>query len=100
MDVTKVNEKIIIAPPDMHQQQPGEKRLPIINKAALFFFALLPGLAFGQTQNYGPALPPDVIELRAEGDAALYNLDYATARSKYEEIRRRVPHHPTGDLYL
>ncbi|MCI0660212.1 MAG: DUF3808 domain-containing protein [Acidobacteria bacterium] len=46
------------------------------------------------------ALPPDVIELRREGAEATYNIDYATARVKYEEIRKRLPSHPAGDLYL
>ncbi len=46
------------------------------------------------------ALPQDVIELRREGNEALYNMDYATARAKFEEIRRRIPRHPAGDLYV
>jgi hypothetical protein len=45
-------------------------------------------------------LPPEVMELRREGHEALYNLDSATAVEKFEEIRRRAPHHPAGDLYL
>jgi tetratricopeptide (TPR) repeat protein len=71
-----------------------------MNKTALFFLVLLPGLAFGQTRDHSSALPPDVIELRAEANAASFNFDYATARAKYEEIRKRLPHHPAGDLYL
>jgi uncharacterized protein DUF3808 len=46
------------------------------------------------------ALPPDIIELRREANAATYNIDYAAARVKYEEIRKRLPQHPAGDLYL
>jgi tetratricopeptide (TPR) repeat protein len=46
------------------------------------------------------ALPQDVIELRREGNEALYNMDYATARAKFEEIKKRIPHHPAGDLYI
>jgi tetratricopeptide (TPR) repeat protein len=71
-----------------------------MKKTSLFLLVLLPGLAFGQTQNYSSALPPDAIELMAEANAALYNIDYATARAKYEELRKRLPHHPAGDLYL
>jgi tetratricopeptide (TPR) repeat protein len=71
-----------------------------MNKIAFFFLAILPGLALGQTQDKGAALPPDAIQLRAEANAATYNIDYATARAKYEEIRRRLPYHPAGDLYL
>src|SRR5262245_2166614 len=74
-----------------------------MNKTALFFLVFLvflPGLAFGQTENYNSALPPDVIELRAEANAATYNIDYDTARAKNEEIRKLLPYHPAGYLYL
>jgi hypothetical protein len=46
------------------------------------------------------APPPEMVELRRAGYAASYSLDYATARAKFEEIRRRWPQHPAGDLYL
>jgi len=46
------------------------------------------------------ALPQEVIELRREGNEALYNMDYATARAKFEELKKRVPQHPAGDLYI
>ena len=46
------------------------------------------------------ALPQDVVVLRREGNEALYNMDYATARAKFEEIKKRAPHHPAGDLYV
>jgi tetratricopeptide (TPR) repeat protein len=48
----------------------------------------------------GGALPPDIMKLRCEGHEALYNLDHATAVEKFEEIRKRLPHHPAGDIYL
>lgn len=48
----------------------------------------------------GTALTPEVIELRREGNAALYNIDYATAREKFEEIKKLQPQHPAGDIYL
>jgi tetratricopeptide (TPR) repeat protein len=48
----------------------------------------------------GGALPPDIMKLRREGHEALYNLDHATAVEKFEEIRKRLPHHPAGDIYL
>lgn len=44
--------------------------------------------------------PQELIELRRAGYAANYNLDYATARAKFEEIRKRWPQHPAGDLYV
>ena len=46
------------------------------------------------------ALSPEIIELRRAGTEAVYNLDYATARAKFEEIRRLLPSHPVGDLNL
>jgi hypothetical protein len=46
------------------------------------------------------ALPPEIMRLRREGHEALYNLESATAVEKFEEIRRRAPYHPAGDLYL
>jgi tetratricopeptide (TPR) repeat protein len=80
-------------------------------QAALIFcglmFASAPGsgqTAQSQSPNQQPAtsaaLPQDVVELRREGNEALYNMDYATARAKFEEIRKRIPHHPAGDLYV
>ncbi len=45
-------------------------------------------------------LPPEIIALRDAGTAALFNIDYATARSNFEEIRQQLPQHPAGDLYL
>lgn len=44
--------------------------------------------------------PKEMIELRREGYAANYSLDYATARAKFEEVRKRWPNHPAGDLYV
>lgn len=71
-------------------------------------FAILLPLATNapaQTPN-GPSTafaaepPKEMIELRRQGYAANYDLDYATARSKFEEIRKRWPSHPAGDLYV
>ena len=53
-----------------------------------------------------PAVPSvaepskEMVELRRAGYAANYNLDYVTARAKFEEIRKRWPSHPAGDLYV
>jgi tetratricopeptide (TPR) repeat protein len=76
--------------------------------SVLAFVLLGPVAALGQTaatNNVGPsmtstALLPELVQLRREGGAAIYNIDYATARTKFEEIRKRVPQHPAGDLYL
>jgi tetratricopeptide (TPR) repeat protein len=88
---------------------------PIAVQAAALLFLFITG--FGQLQpapsGIGPvaadsrsatatsaALPREIMELRREGHEALYNLDSVTATAKFEEIRRRAPHHPAGDLYL
>jgi hypothetical protein len=79
-------------------------------QAALILSAVIfaPALSLSQvvpaaentTAAVSAALPQDVIELRREGNEALYNMDYATARAKFEEIRKRIPQHPAGDLYI
>src|SRR5882672_3519190 len=80
-------------------------------QAALIFCGLMLASAssLGQPAQSGindpqsaisAALPQDVIVLRREGNEALYNMDYVTARAKFEEIKKRIPHHPAGDLYV
>jgi tetratricopeptide (TPR) repeat protein len=54
----------------------------------------------GPAQTSGAVLPKEVLDLRREGNEALYNMDYMTARARFEEIRKRVPQHPAGDLYI
>ncbi len=83
------------------------ERRDFLPLAALMLTVALSTLVFGQTpEGTGiattstAALPADLIELRREGNAALYNIDYPTARTKFEEIRKRLPSHPAGDLYL
>lgn len=71
---------------------------------------LLPALALAQAPAavaaaaapaaIGAALSADAMQLRREGSEAMYNIDYQTARAKFEEIRNRMPQHPAGDLYL
>jgi hypothetical protein len=69
---------------------------------------LLSFATFGQTQTsnvapdpvVGAALSAEIMELRREGSEAMYNIDYTTAVAKFEEIRKRLPSHPAGDLYL
>ncbi len=81
-----------------------KSRRALMARAAIIFTIFLPALAFGQSENgataAGSSLPADVVELRREGNAAIYNIDYSTARAKFEEIRKRLPQHPAGDLYL
>jgi tetratricopeptide (TPR) repeat protein len=84
--------------------------LKIIRAMAALAVALplLSNVSFGQTQPSTDVLNPvvsaalssEIMELRREGSEAMYNIDYTTAVSKFEEIRKRLPSHPAGDLYL
>ncbi len=73
--------------------------------ASLLFLSMV---GFGQTHSamtesdpvVSAALPSELMGLRREGSEAMYNIDYPTAVAKFEEIRKRLPHHPAGDLYL
>lgn len=80
-----------------------------VERTAFMFAILLPVVVYGQTETgtapataptVSAALTPEVIELRKAGNAALYNIDYATARVKFEEVRKLQPQHPAGDIYL
>jgi hypothetical protein len=47
--------------------------------------------------------PTDAAEfdrLRNEGNDALYNMDYKTARDRYQRMTQVVPDHPAGYVYL
>ncbi len=46
------------------------------------------------------ALSPELLKLRDEGTTALFNVDYTTARAKFEAIQKQLPQHPAGDLYV
>ncbi len=70
---------------------------------ALLFCFIASDKALCQTtsaQRSPAALPPDLIELRNAGAAALYNLDYASARAKFTELCEQLPQHPVGELNL
>src|SRR5690242_10591468 len=38
--------------------------------------------------------------LRTEGFDAVYNIDYKTAREKFQQMTRIAPDHPAGYVYL
>jgi len=93
----------------------GVRRLSFVRTVAALAAALLflSTAGFGQIQSARPAgtaaggdsvgsgaLPSEIMKLRREGHEALYNLDNDTAVERFEEIRKRLPHHPAGDLYL
>src|SRR5262245_47151197 len=97
----------------------GVRRLSLVRTMATLAAALLllPTLVIGQIQSAqvgrdpagsasgndpvgGGALSSEIMKLRREGHEALYNLDNDTAVERFEEIRKRLPHHPAGDLYL
>jgi tetratricopeptide (TPR) repeat protein len=75
----------------------------LLPQAVAIMFCIASANAVGQTassQATPAALPPELIEIRSSGSEALYNLDYATAREKFTELRERLPQHPSGDLNL
>lgn len=50
-----------------------------------------------------PVAPADESEfdrLRNEGNDALYNMDYQTARDRYQRMTKIAPEHPAGYVYL
>jgi tetratricopeptide (TPR) repeat protein len=76
---------------------------PVLLMAAALILCVAGANAVGQTtpsRAVPAALPPELIEIRGVGNEALYNLDYATAREKFTELRDRAPQHPAGDLNL
>jgi hypothetical protein len=74
---------------------------------ALVFFVPNPVAAQQQAANAkakpAAAAPLDVAEfdrLRNEGNDALYNMDYKTARERYQGMTKLAPDHPAGYVYL
>ena len=47
-----------------------------------------------------PANPAEFDRIRQEGNDALYNMDYTTARERYTQMTRLAPDHPAGYVYL
>lgn len=90
----------------MNRMEPNAENvvLAVLSRMVILLVLLLPMAAFAQTTALaatpGAALTPEVIELRRAGNAALYNIDYETARAKFEEIKKLQPQHPAGDIYL
>ncbi len=87
----------------------GRRRSPAQPAIAFSLLLLLPLSAAAQGTQAAAATPPapvaaalpaEALQLRREGNEAMYNIDYAAAREKFEEIRRLAPQHPAGDLYL
>lgn len=48
----------------------------------------------------GNLLPPDLNERRHTGFTAMFNMDYAGARTAFEDMIRMAPDHPAGYIYL
>ncbi len=76
--------------------------IKVLLSIALLFSLLGGAIAQNTTvqSQFNAELSAEMIELRRAGYAANYNLDYTTARAKFEEIRKRWPQHPAGDLYV
>jgi predicted Zn-dependent protease len=72
------------------------KYFRILFVSAIFSFTA----SYAQTPAPSAVLPAEALKLSIEGAEANYNLDYETARAKFEEIRKKFPQHPAGDLYV
>src|SRR5687767_12529361 len=68
------------------------KRLPLI---LLTLVSLSITSVFGQEKSVDTNTSR-LDKLRAEGYEALYNLDYESARRRFEEMSRLFPDHPAG----
>jgi tetratricopeptide (TPR) repeat protein len=72
--------------------------------AGMALFAAITAAGRGVVQGQPPlssaTLSPEAGALKREGYAAIYNMDYVGARTKFEELRKLAPRHPAGDLYL
>jgi tetratricopeptide (TPR) repeat protein len=69
--------------------------------------ALPQSAAVTQTQNVNdtaktnsPTTSTEFDQLRAEGNDAVYNLEYKVAREKFERMVKIAPDHPAGYIYL
>jgi tetratricopeptide (TPR) repeat protein len=64
-----------------------------VSTALLLFFS---SILFAEPN----LLSPQLDQLRIEGFRALYNMDYATAKSSFEAMTRQDPKEPAGYVYL
>lgn len=65
----------------------------------LVFALLVPGVVAQPAANSTADLA-EFDRLRQEGNEALYNMDYATARERYTRMTKLAPDHPAGYVYL
>ncbi|MDX2039818.1 MAG: tetratricopeptide repeat protein [Acidobacteriota bacterium] len=84
----------------------SQKSLPMM---ALLLMLVLPIAGFSQAETantpvaapvVNAALTPEVMALRRAGTEAIFNLEYATAKTKFEEMKKLMPQHPIGDINL
>lgn len=76
---------------------------------AALLMLILPVAGFSQTETasaptatpaVSAALTPEVMALRRAGTEAIFNLEYTTAKSKFEEMKKLIPQHPIADINL
>lgn len=79
-----------------------------VGKTVVLLMLLLP-VALGQTQTEtapaaapvaSAALTPEAKELRRAGTEAIFNLEYVTAKTKFDELKKLMPQHPIGDINM
>jgi tetratricopeptide (TPR) repeat protein len=75
-------------------------RQAVIAGLAICIALMAAGRGMAQQSPSNAALSPEAGVIKREGNAAIYNMDYAGARARFEELRKLAPRHPAGDLYL
>ncbi len=81
-----------------------------LESAVVALVLLIPVAGFAQSPSaeastanasvVSAALTTEVMALRRAGAEAIFNLEYETAKTKFEEIKKLMPHHPIGDINL
>ena len=77
------------------------RAVPILLLSLMLFVAA--GAAqpsVGAAAKPAPADAAEFDRVRQEGNDALYNMDYATARERYTQMTKLAPDHPAGYVYL
>lgn len=77
----------------------------MMRAVAILLLSLLMLVSAGAAQpsiaaKPAPAELAEFDRARQEGNDALYNMDYATARERYTQMTRLAPDHPAGYVYL
>lgn len=78
----------------------GYRMVDMTRSKLLFLLAFAVILLPVAVESATSVLPESLESLRAEGFNALFNMDYNTARDRFEEMIKLEPDHPAGHTYL